>query len=114
MINGIHHFSIIVSSEESIEFYSKLGFNEMKRVEREYDTVVLMSGYGFALELFVDPAHPSRPNPEPLGLRNLSLKVDSCEEISREFSCRPIQQDWFGVNYCITTDPDGLPIQFHE
>ena len=60
MITGVHHFSIIASSEESVGFYEKLGFRENKRIERTYDTVVLMSGYGIGLEVFIDPSHPGR------------------------------------------------------
>ncbi len=115
MISGVHHFAVIASSEASVEFYNKLGFNEIYRKVRIYDTVVLMEGYGIKLEVFVDPNHPKREtNPERLGLRHLSLKVDSCEEMSREYKCGPINRDWIGENYCYTEDPDGLVIEFHE
>ena len=101
MITGIHHFSIIVSSEASVEFYTKLGFKEYRRINRDYDTVVLMSGFGIGLEVFIDQKH-NRPLEEPLGLRVLSLKVESCENIKRRFACGAIQKDWVGVNYCLT------------
>ena len=39
---GLDHIAIIVSSEESLRFYEKLGFKESKRIERSYDTVVFM------------------------------------------------------------------------
>ena len=39
---GIHHFSIIASSEASVEFYKQLGYQERNRIKRDYDTVVLM------------------------------------------------------------------------
>ena len=55
MVTGIHHVSIIASSEASVEFYTKLGFQEYKRIERDYDTVVLMDGFGIGLEVFIDP-----------------------------------------------------------
>ena len=113
MVTGIHHFSIIASSEASVEFYTKLGFHKNKRINRDYDTVVLMDGYGIGLEVFIDPRH-CRSVDEPLGFRTLSLKVDSCENIKRKFDCGPIQKDWVGVNFCFTADPDGLLIQFHE
>lgn len=115
MITGLHHFSIIASSKESIFFYTKLGFIEKKRIKRSYDTVVLMYGYGIGLEIFVDPTHQKLvSNHEPLGLRSLSLRVKSCDEMREHFECGPTTQDWFGVNYCVTFDPDGLQIQFHE
>ena len=31
MILGIHHFSIIASSEESVKFYEKLGLKDLAR-----------------------------------------------------------------------------------
>lgn len=82
---------------------------------REYDKVVLLSGYGIQLEIFVDPNHPvHETNPERIGIRHLAFKVDSGEEISKVFECTPIKQDWLGVNYCNTTDPDGTVVELHE
>lgn len=116
MILGIHHFSIIASSEESVKFYEKLGFKVERRIERGYDTVVLMSGYGIGLEVFVDPRHPGRPSPEPLGLRNISLRVDDMEKTIEELGLEKaeINTDWSGNRYCLITDPDGNSVQLCE
>ena len=116
MILGIHHFSIIASSEESIGFYKKLGFREEQRIERGYDTVVLMSGYGVGLEIFIDPKHPGRTSPEPLGLRMLALRVDDVEKTLEELGLEKaeINTDWFGNRYCLITDPDGNLVQMCE
>ncbi len=115
MVKGIHHFAIISSSDASVKYYEGLGFREVFRKIRAFDTVVLLEGYGVQIEMFIDPSHPKRAtNPEEIGLRHLALKVDSCEEMSREYKCSPIKQDWLGVNYCNTEDPDGLTIEFHE
>ena len=117
MISGIHHFSIIASSESTIEFYSKLGFKEYFRLERTYDTVVLMNGHGIGLEVFIDPRHPPRAiNPENIGFRNLALRVDKLDTTIKELGIEagPIMNDWFGIKFCFITDPDGLPIQLHE
>lgn len=114
MIIGIHHFSIIASSEESITFYSTLGFREYKRIERGYDTVVLMEGYGVGLEVFVDPSHP-RSDVEPLGLRTLALRVDSIEETVKVLGVNgKVKTDWNGKRYAIVTDPDGNEVQLCE
>lgn len=40
MVLGAHHLALIASSEASVEFYSKLGFTEIFRKVRAYDTVV--------------------------------------------------------------------------
>ena len=39
---GLDHIALIVSKEENLSFYEKLGFREAKRIERGYDTVVFM------------------------------------------------------------------------
>lgn len=115
MITGVHHFAMIVSSEKSIEFYSRLGFVEQFRKKREKDTIVLMEGYGIKLEMFIDPNHPEHAkDPENIGLRHLALKVDSCENIKKNFDCGAIMEDWSGIKFCFTKDPDGVPIEFHE
>lgn len=115
MITGIHHVSIIVASEASIGFYAKLGFQEYRRIERGKDTVILMSGYGIGLDLFLDSSHPAR-NIEPLGPRYFSLKVDRIESTVEELGLAhgPIKQNWFGDRYCFVTDPDGNRVQLHE
>ena len=117
MITGVHHFAIIASSEASVDFYKKLGFRETYRRERTYDTVVLLEGYGIQLEIFVDPNHPERAtNPENIGIRHLALKVDKIEDTVAELGLEigPIMNDWVGVRFAYTADPDGLPIELHE
>ena len=116
MILGIHHFSIIASSEESVKFYENLGFAEERRIKRSYDTVVLMQGYGIGLEIFIDPKHPARDELEPLGLRNISLRVDSVEKTLEELGLDDvqIQTDWSGNRYCVIGDSDGNSVQLRE
>ena len=55
MIKSLHHIAIIVSSESGIDFYKELGFIEENRVNRGYDQIVWMSGYGEKLEIFMMP-----------------------------------------------------------
>jgi len=115
MSTALHHFSMIASSELSISFYEKLGFSVFFKKERENDTVVVMSGHNIQLEFFIDPSHPKRAcDPENLGLRGLSFKVDDFEGVRTQFECGPVLNDWFGQKYCVTYDPDGLPVQLHE
>ncbi len=117
MINGIHHIAIIVSSEESVEFYSKLGFVEVFRKERERDVIVLMEGYGIQLEVTIDSSHPERAtNPENIGLRHVALRVDKIEAVAEKLglSVNSIGKDWIGTRYAYVYDPDGLPVELHE
>ena len=108
---------MISSSEESVDFYKRLGFEEFFRKKRNFDTVVLLRGYGLQLEIFVDPSHPQRAtNPENIGLRNFALKIDDIENTVKELEVSPakIETDWVGEKYCFITDPDGLQVQLHE
>ena len=116
MIQGIHHLALIVSNEECVTFYRKIGFEVFKRIERKYDTVILLCGYGIQLEFFVDPNHPSRSNPEPLGLRHVAFHVDNIENTVQVLGLgtASISCDWVGEKYCFIVDPDGNTIEFHE
>jgi glyoxylase I family protein len=113
MIHSLHHLAIIASSEASIAFYEKLGFCEYKRIKRNYDTVVLMKGPGFELELFVDPNHTHKTD-EPYGLRHLALKVDNIEGTVKELgleSPRSATTGW-ASDTPISTTPTACPSNY--
>lgn len=111
----LDHIALIVSSEESLNFYQKLGFKETKRIERLYDTVVFMRCGQVILEIFIDPKHPERVSePEAKGLRHIAFSVDSLDEVRKEFECEEIRTDWFGRRFTFTKDPDGQPIELIE
>ena len=111
----LDHIAIIVSSEECLRFYEKLGFVEVNRIDRERDTVVFMKNNSIALEIFVDPNHPARVSgPEALGLRHFCLAVECLEEVMRDVECEQIRTDWFGRRFTFTKDPDGQPIELKE
>lgn len=38
---SLHHIAIICSSEDSIDFYKRLGFKEFFRKTRSYDTIAV-------------------------------------------------------------------------
>lgn len=114
MMRGIHHFSLIASSEKSIDFYTSLGFKEKRRIERGYDTVVLMDGFDAGLEIFIDPRHPKRESAEPLGLRQIALQVDDFWKTVEAFGIEEIKTDWFGKRYIQINDPDGNKVQLCE
>ena len=119
MIEAIHHVALILSREETLAFYGRLGFRETFRKKREYDTVVLLDGHGMRLEVFIDPRHPGRGETEPVGPRHLALKVDQIEKTIAELglakeSVGPVRKDWTGVRFCFIRDPDGTPVELHE
>lgn len=111
----LDHISLIVSKEENLAFYRKLGFEETKRIERGYDTVVFLSCGDVVLEVFVDSKHPARVSgPEALGLRHLCFAVESLEEVMSVVECEEVRTDWFGRRFSFTKDPDGQPIELKE
>lgn len=109
------HIALIVSKEENLAFYEKLGFKEAKRIERGYDTVVFMENNSIVLEIFIDPNHPARvTNPEARGLRHFCLVVDSLEDVMSQVECEEIRTDWFGRRFTFCRDYDGQPIELKE
>ena len=118
MILGMHHAAIIVSSEAGVEFYKELGFVEENRIDRGYDQIVWMVGYGEKLELFIDGTHPARTtNPEALGLRHLAFEVDDVDaewERLKIFNPEPIKTKDDGKKVFFLKDPDGLPIEIRD
>ena len=109
----LDHIALIVSKEENLTFYKKLGFIEKNRIERGYDTVVFMECNGLLLEVFIDPNHPERVSgPEALGLRHIAFVVDDLSKVDVE--CEEIRTDWFGRRFTFTKDPDGQPIELKE
>lgn len=111
----LDHIALIVSSEECLKFYEKLGFIEQNRFERPYDTVVFMACGNLVLEMFVDPNHPGRIiNPETMGLRHLALSVEDLDAITNVVECEEIRIDWFGRRFTFTKDPDSQPIEIKE
>lgn len=128
MIEALHHVAIIVSSEASLRFYTLLGFTEVFRKIRKYDTAVLMSGYGMELEIFIDSRHPGHMDgdAEPIGLRHFALRVfgpleDELERLKERFAAAgeellvgPIASDWTGTRFCFVRDFDGLSIELRE
>lgn len=122
MITAVHHIALIISKEENLEFYRLLGFTEVFRKVRSYDTAVLLDGYGMELEIFINGSHECRES-EPLGLRHFALQVDGklkneMERLKKEsvevLNFSPIMEDWRGVRFVFIKDPDGAVIELHE
>ena len=109
----LDHIAIIVSAEECLRFYEKLGFKEKNRIERDYDLVVFMENSSIVLEILIDPNHPQRVSgPEALGLRHLCFVVEDLGKVGVE--CEEIRTDWFGRRFTFTKDLDGQPIELKE
>lgn len=114
-MSSLNHVAIICSSEESLKFYADLGFSERTRINREYDTVVFLDGFGTTLEIFVDSRHPQRASsPENNGLRHICLVPDDFEVALSRFGVETPKIDFFGKRFFFIKDPDGQPIEIHE
>ena len=118
MIKRLHHTAIIVSSEAGVDFYRELGFVEENRIDRGYDQIVWMIGYGEKLELFIDSMHPARPtNQEALGLRHLAFEVEDVDAVwekLKQFNPEFIRTKDDGRKVFFVKDPDGLPIEIRD
>jgi len=118
MIKCLHHIAIIVSSEAGIGFYKELGFIEDNRINRGYDQIVWMSGFGVKLKIFIDGTHPKRvTNPEALGLRHIAFVVDEIETVWNllsNYNPEPLRITSDGKRIFFVKDPDGLPIEIRE
>ncbi len=118
MITGIHHIALLISSEECLDFYKKLGFMETFSKERTNDKIILLDGYEIQLEVFIDNSHPVKATgiAEPLGCRHFALYVDNLENALAELGIAhtDIGTDWQGIRYCYITDLDGNQMELHE
>lgn len=114
-MTALDHTAIIISKEENLRFYVRLGFEEIRRIIRTYDTVIFMKNGNVVLEIFVDPNHPDRlTKPESLGIRHIALTVDSLDDVVKKFECEPIKKDWFGRRFTFVKDMDNQPIEINE
>ena len=115
MIKKLHHIAIIVSSEAGVDFYKYFGFSEESRIDRGYDQIVWLDGYGEKLEIFIDGTHPPRVDrPEALGLRHLAFEVDDVEaewERLKQFDPEPVRTKDDGKKVFFVKDPDGVPVE---
>ena len=119
MIKRLHHTAIIVSSEAGVEFYQELGFIEENRIDRGYDQIVWMTGYGEKLEVFIDSTHPARvTNPEALGLRHLAFLVDDVdsewERLEAIQSGTNKKRKMTAKKVFFVKDPDGCRLKIRD
>ena len=118
MIKKLHHTAIIVSSEAGVDFYKVLGFKEENRIDRGYDQIVWLIGYGEKIEVFIDATHPARmTNPEALGLRHFAFEVDDLQiewERLKPYHPELIRTKDDGKKVFFVKDPDGLPIEIRD
>ena len=120
MINGINHVAIIVSKEECLDFYRKLGFVVTSRTYRpeKNDVLIMMEKGSAVLEVFIRPDAPLRLcKPEAYGCRHIAFDVDNVEEILellKDYECQPIRKTETGRRFVFISDMDHQPVEFLE
>lgn len=105
---SLMYVSIIVSSEEGVDFYKGFGFREISRIERiqSHDEVIVLENEFLKLEIYKDATHPKKNNnPELCGLRHLCIEVEH------------VEGDYLEVaqgKYKYIFDPDNQTVKIRE
>ena len=120
MISGINHVALIVSKEECLDFYKKLGFTETSRINRpeKNDVLIMMENGDTVLEVFIRPDAPLRLcKPEAYGCRHIAFDVDNVDEILellKDYECQKIRTTSSGRRFVFVNDLDNQPVEFLE
>ncbi len=117
MIKNIHHIALIVSGEDAVAFYEKLGFKKIKIIDRGTDKVILSSNGEICLEFFVDGSHKNnKTGYELLGLRHIAFKVLDVEAFLKTYGFTDVEinRDWNNQKIAFIKDFDGNVIEIHE
>lgn len=120
MLININHVALIVSKEESLDFYRLLGFKETSRTFREdkNDYLIMMEKDGTVLEIFLKDDAPLRLcKPEAYGCRHIAFNVDNVDEILevlKDYEAQPIRYSSDGHRFVFVNDSDNQPVEFIE
>ena len=120
MINGINHVALIISKEECLDFYKKLGFVETSRVFRQdkNDYLIMMEKGDAVLEVFLKDDAPLRLcKPEAYGCRHIAFDVNNVDEILellKDYDCQKIRTTETGRRFVFVNDLNNQPVEFLE
>lgn len=120
MLKGLNHIALIVSCEEALDFYKKLGFRELSRqynAEKNYTCLFYRDDNGTTLEIFIKDGPDHQNNPETRGLRHISFDVDDIEELIELLKDYEIQKTYLmenGKRIVFIFDYDKQPVEFAE
>ena len=120
MINGINHVALIVSKEECLDFYKKLGFVETSRTFRKdkNDYLIMMENGDAILEVFLRENAPLRLcSPEAYGCRHIAFDVDNVDvivDLLKDYECQGIRSTETGRRFVFINDLDNQPVEFLE
>lgn len=120
MVKSFNHIAIIVSKEECLDFYKKLGFKEVSRQHRpdKNDYLIMMENGSLVLEVFLKDDAPLRLcKPEAYGCRHIAFDVDNVEEVLetlKDYDCEAIRKTETGRRFVFVKDLDNQPVEFLE
>lgn len=120
MLKGINHVALIISKEECLDFYYRLGFKEESRVFRadKNDYLIMLNDGNSVLEVFLRENAPLRHcKPEAYGCRHIAFNVKNLEEIMealKDYKQEAIRVTDSGQRFVFITDLDGQPVEFLE
>ena len=126
-----HHIAFSVSdSKISVEFYKKLGFNELSywQAEDKSLSITHLTLNGLILELFCytdaqaapDSIHATSTDLPIIGTKHFGLKTVNLEEARADLAAKGIvgeaieikQGKWY--NYFFIQDPDGILVEITD
>ena len=120
MLKGINHVALIVSKEECLDFYFRLGFKEESRQYREDkdDYLIMLNDGKTKLEVFLRKDAPLRLcKPEAYGCRHIAFEVEDLDailETLKDYKQENIRCSSDGHRFVFVTDLDGQPVEFME
>lgn len=120
MVKGLNHIALIVSCEEALDFYKRLGFKELSReykADKNYTCLFYRDDNGITLEIFIKDGPDHMNSPETRGLRHISFDIDSAEEIEKILEGYEVQKRYTmpnGKKIVFIYDYDKQPIEFAE
>ena len=116
----LDHIAIIASDyQKALAFYGILGFQEIERVKRPFDSMGMLECDGVWIELFEKAAPARLTEPEALGLRHIAFATDDLDKKLEQLHQNGIETEAIrtaphGRRFTFLKDPDGLPIALKE
>lgn len=120
MVKGLNHIAIIVSCEEALDFYKRLGFKELSRevkVDKGYTCLFFRDDNDITLEIFIKDGLDHMNNPETRGLRHVSFDVEDAEKVENLLVGYEVQKRYTmpnGKKIVFIYDYDKQPVEFAE
>ena len=126
---SVHHVSLVVNSiDNSLKFYSILGFSDKYRFCNQEGTIEIhhLQNTAFIIELFKYKGIggysdiPDKESEHKIGIEHFSLQVDDIQKAYEDLINQnvkiltPITKGRTGIIYFFISDPDGNKMEIVE